>query len=90
MNWQFELLKKLSSEHNATKIGLSNIPVDVCLETKRSHLYFSLKKFYRPTINNLSDVANQLLWLADPSTFNDPQDCHLGIDNNFGIYCLDQ
>ena len=90
MNWQFEFLKYLSSNFEAAKKGISNIPLDVSFDIKRQHISFSLKKFYRPTINNLSDVANQLLWLADPSTFNDPQDCQLGIDSNFQVFCLDK
>lgn len=90
MKWQFELLKGLSSNFDAANKGISSIPLDLSFDIKRQHLNFSLKKFYRPTINNLSDIANQLLWLADPSTFNDPQDCQLGIDNNFQVYCLDK
>lgn len=90
MDWQFELLKEMSLNFDAVQKGISKIPVEVSIEVKRQYLNFSLKKFYRPTINNLSDVANQLLWLADPLTFNDPQDCQLGIDGNFEIYCLDK
>ena len=66
------------------------MPIEASIDIKKSHLNFSLKKFYRPTINNISDVANQLLWLADPLTFNDPQDCRLGIDDNLEIYALDK
>ncbi len=90
MEWQFELLKRLSKDYGAVKRGLSYIPEQASIDIKREHLKFSLKKFYRPTINNISDVANQLLWLADPLMFNDPHDCDLRIDDNFQIYCLDK
>ena len=90
MDWQFNLLKQLSLSHGASRKGVSNMPIEASIDIKKSHLNFSLKKFYRPTINNISDVANQLLWLADPLTFNDPQDCRLGIDDNLEIYALDK
>lgn len=90
MEWQFELLKKLSNLYGAADKGLSDMPLEISMDIKREHLNFSLKKFYAPTINNISDVANQLLWLANPLTFNDPKDCQLGIDSRFEIYCLDK
>ncbi len=90
MEWQIELIKHLTIDYDAANIGLSNIPIETSMDIKREHLKFSLKKFYRPTINNLSDVANQLLWLADPLTFNDPNDCQLEVEKDFQMYCLDK
>ena len=46
-------------------------------ELKRKKLPLNLYKFYSPTIENISDVQNRLLWLASPDTFNDPYDCKL-------------
>ena len=90
MEWQYKLLNDLSFKYGATQIGISAMPLDVSIDLKRAYLKFPLKKFYRPTIENLSDVANQLLWLADPTTFNDPKDSQLGIDENFKIYALNK
>lgn len=90
MKWQYKLIKDLSFRYGATQAGISAMPLDVSIDMKRKYLKFPLKKFYRPTIENLSDVANQLLWLADPTTFNDPNDSQLGIDENFEIYALNK
>lgn len=90
MEWQYKLLNDLSFKYGATHAGISAMPLDVSIEIKRAYLKFPLKKFYRSTIENLSDVANQLLWLADPTTFNDPKDTQLGINENFEIYALNK
>lgn len=90
MDWQYKLLKKLSLKYGATQSGISAMPLDVSIDIKRAYLKFPLKKFYRPTIENLSDVANQLLWLADPTTFNDPKDSQLEIDESLKIYALNK
>lgn len=90
MTWQFNLINELALKYEAIENGLSNVPVEVSSNAKKQHLNFTLKKFYLPTIDNISDVSNQLLWLADPSMFNDPHDCELGIDENFKIYVLEQ
>lgn len=90
MTWQFNLINELALKYEAIENGLSNVPVEVSSNAKKQHLNFTLKKFYLPTIDNISDISNQLLWLADPSMFNDPHDCELGIDENFKIYVLEQ
>lgn len=90
MNWQFDLINKLALKFGAIENGLSNVPIDVSLDAKRPNLTFTLKKFYAPTIENISDVSNQLIWLADPLMFNDPHDCELGIGKDFDLYVLEQ
>lgn len=90
MNWQFDLINELISKYAAINNGLSNVPIDASLKAKKTHLTFPLKKFYAPTIENISDIANQLLWLADPSMFNDPHDCEFGIGEDFDLYVLKQ
>ena len=88
MIWQFDLINELALKYGAIENGLSNVPIDASLDAKRRNLIFTLKKFYAPTIENLSDVSNRLVWLADPSMFNDPHDCELSIGDDFDLSIL--
>lgn len=90
MIWQFDLINELALKYGAIENGLSNVPIDASLDAKRRNLIFTLKKFYAPTIENLSDVSNRLVWLADPSMFNDPHDCELSIGDDFDLYVLEK
>lgn len=90
MMWQFDLINELALKNKALENGLSNVPIEASLDAKKPNLFFTLKKFYAPTIENLSDVSNQLIWLADPLMFNDPHDCELGIGKDFDLYVLEQ
>ncbi len=50
------------------------------LNGKKAVFPKSLFKFYSPTFDNIIDIKKQRLWLAHPSSFNDPFDCHTGYD----------
>ena len=82
-HWQTCFIKDIfkneySKEASFSKLSLNNIPL---VNTKGVHLPTALYKFYAPTPQNIDDVKNKLLWLADPIKFNDPFDCKIGYDN---------
>ena len=90
MEWQYSLIKELFRNYGERVRALSSIPIDISAPYKTKYLPDSLYKYYAPTIENISDLANQLLWLASPSSFNDPKDCQMTIANNFEPYVLDK
>lgn len=81
MSWQYKLINDIFSKGNNQKNLLSDIIDSDLVNTKKTHCPFCLYKFYAPTIENVSDVQKQLLWLASPETFNDPYDCKLTYNN---------
>jgi hypothetical protein len=50
-------------------------------EHKSQHFPASLFKFFRPTVSSLLSLCNQQLHLACPSTFNDPFDSYICIED---------
>ncbi len=80
MSWQYRLINEIFSKADNNDCPLSMMNDSIFWEIKKKHCPESLFKFYAPTIENVSDVQSKLLWLADPSTFNDPYDCKLDFD----------
>lgn len=77
MSWQYALANNFFYDEKGDDLFSSNKMNDNLYELKRKKLPMYLYKFYSPTIENISDVQNKLLWLASPETFNDPYDCKL-------------
>lgn len=77
MSWQYALANNFFYDEKCDDLFSSNKMNDNFYELKRKKLPMYLYKFYSPTIENISDVQNKLLWLASPETFNDPYDCKL-------------
>ena len=80
--WQKNFLKKVfskkrNSSDNFVTIILNDPSV---LEAKQLHFPKSFCKYYAPTSNNIIDVQQQRVWMASPSSFNDPFDCSVGCD----------
>lgn len=88
MEWQYNLLKEIFQKFGGKAKSISTLPSEEILAYKKPYLPDSLYKFYAPTLENLSDVANERLWLASPSSFNDPKDCQMTIAENFEAYVI--
>lgn len=88
MEWQYNLLKEIFQKFGGKAKSISTLPSEEILAYKKLYLPDSLYKFYAPTLENLSDVANERLWLASPSSFNDPKDCQMTIAENFEAYVI--
>jgi hypothetical protein len=87
MPWQYRMAKEIFSKHTDDKFDLSLMDYQKFLDERKGHCPIYLYKFYSPTIENVSDVQNRLLWLASPESFNDPYDCKLSYDHdNFDLY----
>lgn len=89
--WQKHFLKEVFSLKNETQNSFSKIvhrnPQLVGL--KKDRIPKTLFKFYAPTSNNILDIRKKRLWLSHPNSFNDPFDCHVGIDSeNYEKYSL--
>ncbi len=56
---------------------------------KEEHLPKFLYKFYRPSLNSIVNLENNLLHLSSPEEFNDPFDSYVGIEERkFAKYRL--
>ena len=77
MPWQYKLVNDIFSKEEINNRSLSEIIDDDVFKIKKQKCPLVLYKFYTPTIENISDVQNKLLWLSSPDTFNDPYDCRL-------------
>lgn len=88
MVWQYDNIKQIYERFGSQTFSLSQCNLSDLLEIKEANFPMSLYKFYAPTIENISDVQNRLLWLADPTSFNDPNDCKIKISKKFEYYCL--
>lgn len=90
--WQNKYLKEVFSigkkfNQNYTRTILNNSSI----LDKKDEYYFPnlLYKFYAPTSDNILDIKNKRLWMAHPSSFNDPFDCCIGFDEEaYEKYCL--
>lgn len=82
MSWQYRLINDIFSIEEDSNCSISTLDFPNMSEIKKKHCPYSLHKFYAPTIENVSDVQNKLLWLASPDTFNDPYDCYLTFDSD--------
>ena len=80
MSWQYALANNIFFDEDGEDLFSCKKMNDNFYELKRKKLPLNLYKFYSPTIENISDVQNRLLWLASPDTFNDPYDCKLFFD----------
>lgn len=80
MPWQYTLVNDIFSKQEMNNCSLSEIIDSDIFEIKKQKCPLMLYKFYTPTIENISDVQNKLLWLSSPETFNDPYDCRLSFD----------
>ncbi len=80
MSWQYALANNIFFDEEDNDMFSSKKMNGNFYELKRKKLPMYLYKFYSPTIENISDVQNRLLWLASPDTFNDPYDCKLFFD----------
>lgn len=78
--WQYTLINNMFSKQEINNCSLSEMIDDDIYEMKKNKCPPALYKFYTPTIENISDVQNKLLWLSSPETFNDPYDCRLSFD----------
>lgn len=88
MVWQYDNIKQIYERLGSQAFSLSQCCLSDLLEIKEANFPMSLYKFYAPTIENISDVQNRLLWLADPASFNDPNDCKINLSEDFNYYCL--
>ena len=88
MKWQYELIKEICSLNS--DYNLSSVEMDSMAAIKKNNLPSSFFKFYAPTIENVSDIQNKLLWLSPPSYFNDPFDCSIAYNiQDFRKYYLE-
>jgi hypothetical protein len=81
-SWQYKYITdifNIAKRNNKTKIDLLD-PIYSDAISNKPKLPKLLYKFYRPTIDNVYDVFNKRLYLADPKDFNDIFDSNLGID----------
>ena len=76
MEWQYHLLKEIFQKFGDQAKSISTLSAEDILAYKKPYLPESLYKFYAPTVENLSDVANQRLWL--PSEGYDNLDTYHG------------
>jgi hypothetical protein len=79
--WQKEFIKRVFKQKKNDDLFSDIILSDMnLLNSKNVHLPSSLYKFYTTTSENLMDIKNKRMWLSHPSTFNDPYDCTIGIN----------
>jgi hypothetical protein len=80
--WQKSFITKVFARKTKRHDTYSKIIIDSpeLLNDKNTHIPKKLFKFYAPTSDNIFDIKKQRLWLAHPSSFNDPFDCHTGYD----------
>ena len=80
--WQKGFIKDVLSKKRSNKDTYSRIVTKDTsfLEQKEAHFPASFCKYYAPTSDNILDVQQQRIWLAHPSSFNDPFDCNIGFD----------
>ena len=90
MEWQYKLLSNWFNEYGEKAKSISSLSIDESIIEKKNHFPFAIYKYYAPTIENVSDVSNRVLWLAPPSSFNDPKDCKMDIDEKFDKYVLEK
>ena len=69
MDWIDEFENKLFSTTRA------NLDIEAAINLKEQHIPTSLYKYRAINCNALKNLENDTIWLADPSTFNDPYDC---------------
>lgn len=77
--WQKEFINKVFSQRTKDK-GFSDIIIlsDLdLLNSENGYLPKSLFKFYTATSENILDLKNKRIWVAHPSSFNDPYDCRV-------------
>lgn len=80
--WQYAIANDLFvGEENECLFSSKKMSEKFYVEKKQQCPSF-LYKFYAPTIENISDVQNRLLWLSSPDTFNDPYDCRIFFNND--------
>lgn len=80
--WQYAIANDLFvGEENECLFSSKKMSEKFYVEKKQKCPSF-LYKFYAPTIENISDVQNRLLWLSSPDTFNDPYDCRIFFNND--------
>lgn len=93
MKWQYEFIEnfvKCGSFVDKTFISNINKSTRV-VNMKNQYIPETLIKFYNPTSENLLDIKNRRLWMADPSSFNDPFDCKIGYNyDEFEKYIIIQ
>lgn len=80
--WQRKFIKSIfdssdENEKNFSRIIMKNPNL---INRKNKYLPNYLFKYYSPSSNNIIDLQNQKLWLADPKSFNDPFDSNIGYD----------
>ena len=80
--WQKKFIKDVLSKKKNNKDTFSKIVTKDTsfLEQKEEYFPASFCKYYAPTSDNILDVQQQRIWLAHPSSFNDPFDCSIGCD----------
>ncbi|MEQ1915962.1 MAG: hypothetical protein ABL856_04480, partial [Gallionella sp.] len=60
----------------------NEIRVEDAFTLRNKNLPDSLFKYFSPKQQNIDAVRNNQIWLACPTKFNDPYDCHCHIDQN--------
>lgn len=75
MEWQYDFINNFVKFDSFESDIKKNVHV---VNTKNQYIPETLIKFYNPTFENLLDIKNKRLWMADPSSFNDPFDCNIG------------
>jgi len=80
--WQKGFIKDVLSKKQNNKETFSRIvTTDTSfLEQKEAHFPAAFCKYYAPTSDSILDVQQQRIWLAHPSSFNDPFECSIGCD----------
>lgn len=60
----------------------NDIKVEDAFTLRDKNLPDSLFKYFTPKQQKIDAVKSNQIWLACPTTFNDPYDCHVHIDQN--------
>lgn len=78
--WQTKLIKELFRGENGKECSFTNLALKNIewVNSKGKYLPKELYKFYSPSPENIDDIKNQVIWLANPKDFNDPFDCQIG------------
>lgn len=80
--WQKTFLKDVFDKKQNIDDAFTRLVINDVSFLKQKENYFpkTICKYYAPTSHNILDVQQQRVWLAHPSSFNDPFDCSLGCD----------
>lgn len=79
--WQKNYITHVFNNEVSSKYsGFTNrlISNEKLLEYKKEKLPDKLYKYYSVTSDNILDIKNKRVWLASPTSFNDPYDCSIG------------